>query len=444
MKISEEYCPSGLNLAPPAAAITLIGSPGPLKSLMRNRYLPITLSMMVPFQVSAMSLGNITVESGFSEPLQARIALPAVSWEEARNLKVGLAPAPAFARMGLERMEILDELEFKIRRTNDGGVYIDVSSQSVVDELFLAFIVEIEAPNGRISRGYDLLLEPPMLAQSDTGVIEVVKPPEPAKTAAPVVKSRDFSKLQRHTDGTLSFGPIGPGDTLSQVAQTMFPGGKVSIWPVMLGLYEQNPQAFQNADINLLKAGSRLSLRDQDKVLAVSRAQAREILLSPQPAGAQERQVAQAVEDVGDVPPVERKLVIAGTEAVGDGPVNMTDLREELTLTREAADELREENVQLRDRVAAYEKQVMELKAQIERQSAAAKALMERSRTLPATTGADSGFGEKTLWLTFAGLMVAILGLFLFANPERRQAILERLRNIRHRSPKGSVHTIWR
>ena len=69
---------------------------------------------------------------------------------------------------------------------------------------------------------------------------------------------------------------VKPGDTLYAIAQrNAVPGA--SIYQMLVALWRANPQAFIQSNMNLLKAGQKLSIPDADAVRAIDPAEARRI-----------------------------------------------------------------------------------------------------------------------------------------------------------------------
>ena len=76
-----------------------------------------------------------------------------------------------------------------------------------------------------------------------------------ASLIKPVVKPK--VSADKTTPMSLSqYGPVKMGDTLSNIAYTLFPDGSLQLEQIIWSLYQQNPKAFQKNDINRLKIGS--------------------------------------------------------------------------------------------------------------------------------------------------------------------------------------------
>ena len=112
----------------------------------------------MPGTTYALALGAVELQSALNQRLDARIALHRVNVEEIADIRVMLGDKAAFNRAGLERTFLLTSLRFKIVQTASGETYISVSSEERIREPYLNFIVDVQAPSGRILREYSLLL----------------------------------------------------------------------------------------------------------------------------------------------------------------------------------------------------------------------------------------------------------------------------------------------
>jgi len=62
------------------------------------------------------------------------------------------------------------------------------------------------------------------------------------------------------------YGPIMLGDTLSNIAYTLFPDGSLTREQIMWALYQNNPDAFIDNDINNIKQGVTLNIPGYNKI----------------------------------------------------------------------------------------------------------------------------------------------------------------------------------
>lgn len=137
---------------------------------------------------SALGLGDITVHSALDQPFRAEIALEDAAGLEEGDLSVSLATADEFNRAGVERIFFLNDLKFTpILRGN--RQVIRVSSNKVVNEPYLDFLVQLNQPNGRVVREYTVLIDPPgtpgIVPIADEPASHAGNSPFPSVTPAP-------------------------------------------------------------------------------------------------------------------------------------------------------------------------------------------------------------------------------------------------------------------
>ncbi|WP_425479903.1 type IV pilus assembly protein FimV, partial [Xanthomonas maliensis] len=112
----------------------------------------------------ALGLGDIRVLSKPGQPLLAEI--PVISNEpgELDNARVALASASTFARVGLERPQGLDTLQFQFAQDARGRAVIRVTSSQPLDQPAISFLIEVEWAQGRLVREYSALVDAPNTA----------------------------------------------------------------------------------------------------------------------------------------------------------------------------------------------------------------------------------------------------------------------------------------
>jgi len=117
-------------------------------------------------EVSALSLGRITVQSSLGEPLRAEIDLPSITPEEAASLKTGVAPASAFVAAGLDYNPVMSGLQATLAKKPDGRSYLRLTTDRAIHEPFVDMILEATWSSGRIVRDFTMLFDPPALKQA--------------------------------------------------------------------------------------------------------------------------------------------------------------------------------------------------------------------------------------------------------------------------------------
>jgi pilus assembly protein FimV len=130
-----------------------------------NRPLPLSLAVALALGSStahALGLGGINVKSELNEPLRAEIPVYVSAPAEAESLRVELAAAAEFARVGLDIGDLGVPLEFEVGKNARGEPVILVKSTQAIREPTLTFLMEVNWSNGKFLREYSVLLEPPV------------------------------------------------------------------------------------------------------------------------------------------------------------------------------------------------------------------------------------------------------------------------------------------
>lgn len=239
-------------------------------------------ALLVGSSVWAVGLGELELDSFLNEPLDARIALLDVDDLLPTQVLVKLASEEEFERVGAERTFLLMGLSFQVVIDSEGESYVALSSKELIREPILDFILEVKWPDGRLLRDYTVLLDPPRF---DDGVLvpteganEALLSNDAPGTGVPSLASVGVDDGKANTAG--SNYRVQPNDTLWKIAQrAQLPGA--SVQATMLEIQRQNPDAFINNNINLLKAGQVLylpteidaSLSDREVVTATIRRQ---------------------------------------------------------------------------------------------------------------------------------------------------------------------------
>jgi pilus assembly protein FimV len=219
--------------------------------------------------VPALGLGEITLHSALSQPLDAEIELFDVGDLTDADMRVRLAPAEVFSRSGVDRLYFFSDLRFT-PLLRGGKSVIRVVSTQPVREPYLNFIVEVVRPNGQLYREYTVLLDPPssaayrsLAAPSASAAPAVVAATSREATTAPVRPAVMPAAQQGNRYNVVS------GDSLWKIATSLAAdAGQVTPQALMNDIHALNPQAFINGDINRLRAGAQLLLPDSLAIAA--------------------------------------------------------------------------------------------------------------------------------------------------------------------------------
>jgi pilus assembly protein FimV len=246
----------------------------------KTRVVPLLVLTVCPSVSWALGLGEIDLQSALNQPMKAEISIVGASGEELGGMDVHLASRGAFDRLGLDKPQFLNSLEFEVGRNSRGEPVLKVSSMVPITEPFVTFLLEAKWARGTLLREYTVLLDPPTFV------------PQATPALAPVVRAPSTATQTTRTTGTVLRQPepvpvaesaaparapytppegsyrIGRGDTLWEVAERYRPSG-VTVNQMMIALYEANPDAF-SGNINRLRAGSILRIPSAEDMRAVS------------------------------------------------------------------------------------------------------------------------------------------------------------------------------
>lgn len=218
--------------------------------------------LVIPGMANALGLGEATVKSSLNQPLDAEIQLTNVRNLGLDEILPGLASREDFLKAGVDRVYFLSDLHFKVVKKTDGKYYIHVTSQKVVREPFLNFLIEVIWPSGRLLREYALLIDPPLFNEEKPAPVAAAPTTSQAQSTATVpaeATSVETTQAAPATEmasqGSDTYGPTKNSDTLWGLALKLRPNKQVSPQQTMLAIQDLNPDAFIGGNINKLKAG---------------------------------------------------------------------------------------------------------------------------------------------------------------------------------------------
>jgi pilus assembly protein FimV len=238
------------------------------------------LFIAMPLAASAAGLGKLTVTSGLGQPLRAEIEISAASKEELSSLSARMAPPDAYAQANLEYSSALSTLKFAIEKRPSGQNVVVITSVVPVNDPYIDLLLELDWSTGRLVREYTFLLDPPESKRQAPIVAPVApsitlparRPSESQATPTPAAPPpAPIARVTPTPPPAPVRAPAAPqqtgdyqvkqGDTLAQIARThMAPGATLD--QMLLALLKANPSAFDDGNVNRLKAGATLSIPD--------------------------------------------------------------------------------------------------------------------------------------------------------------------------------------
>ena len=341
----------------------------------------ILLLLFIPSLAGALGLGNLELNSALNEPFDARIRLLSPSADELDSLTVRLADSAAFARIDIDRPAVLSRLKFALDRAERGADTIHITSADPVREPFLNFLIEVGWSNGRLFREYTVLLDPP-LYDPDNRISEFS--PAETRPSPPRLEPRAAAASGGINYRGGDYGPIGATDTLWSIANATRPSASISANQMMLALLRANPDAFITQNINGLKLGRTLRMPSESElnsaggdaeILAEVLAQhatwqaARESAAAS--AGERPEPAAMAMAMAADNPrpasapagpDSELRLVsVNDTDALNQQAGAAAGNGQDLILAQESIESLKQENLELMDRLTENENLIEDL-----------------------------------------------------------------------------------
>ncbi len=362
-------------------------------------------------QAFALGLGPIQVKSGLNQPLVAEIPVLADSAVEMNELRVDLATAEDFARVGLNRGRVGVPIEFSVG-TSGKQTVIKLTTKEIVREPFLDFLIQVNWPKGKLLREYTVLLDPPVAP----AVVKSVKPaaampaapvaetrpapPPPAPKPAPPVKevpppaappaaketapppapkAAPAPRAVAPSAAAGEYGPVKKGENLSSIAGGLDAGADLN--QVMLALLKANPKAFYGDNVNMLKSGAVLRIPSAEEIAAAGSVRAAASAIRAQNESWRDAAKPTQVNQAGGLPPLEAPAPAAkatpsgksehlalvppkagnggeGSERPGAGSGNAkeaAEARAELARTKETLATKEQEATELKSRVKQLE-----------------------------------------------------------------------------------------
>ncbi len=306
------------------------------------------VGVLTALNAYSLGLGTLEHTTYLGEALDAQIQILGSENIAPDNIKVRNLSARDASELGVDLL--YSPYRYRLSPILENGVLKSIRLQSREDiiEPYVNVLIELRWPTGSVLREYALLFDtkplPPPRKKGQTA--SAVESPQSAEA---MTLSTSYSMLDVDADYVVQ-----PGDTLSGiVARVQLPEG-VTSEQALSSIFAANPAAFQDQNINSLKAGVTLRLPSQPSLESIVAEQAKAI---PR----QEPVSAIDSESVGidDGDRVGRlTLSDSSTRNSGDvvGPyTDSPEFREQIDGTQEMIDLLIKENQELRERIENIE-----------------------------------------------------------------------------------------
>jgi pilus assembly protein FimV len=215
-----------------------------------------------------------------------------------------VAPPAVFKTAGLEYGSVVAGVEVSLQRRADGRSYLRLTSSKPVTEPFVDLILEANWANGRITRDYTMLFDPPALRSGGTGMAAaptapILSRPLPAAPPAKGIASIPYSSgtssgaaarpaptakapaasLEKVPSGGDKQVTVKSGDTAGKIAAQNKPAS-VSLDQMLVALLRSNPDAFIGGNVNRVKSGAVLDIPSAETASAISAGEASQTIVA--------------------------------------------------------------------------------------------------------------------------------------------------------------------
>lgn len=303
----------------------------------------------------ALELGELTLKSAANQPLVAEIELRDVAALTAPEIVPGLASPEEFARAGLDRQAFLNQLSFTPVINPGGRSVIQVTSAAPLPEPLVKFLVQVIYPSGRLMRDYSVLVDASRFSPQ-TAEAAATPAATPAVTAPGAASAKEYTTT--------------PRDTLWEIAARV--REQASVQQTMLAIQAMNPDAFQDSNINRLRAGRVLRIPDPSDATALPQSQAIAEVARQNAAWREGRRLgprAQQLDATGrgrngnaPAPTQGDRLKLVSGDAASEQARGLAGdnkaLTDKLAVTQEGLDSARRENDELKSRLSDLQSQL--------------------------------------------------------------------------------------
>jgi pilus assembly protein FimV len=384
----------------------------------------VTLALgLSPAAGYAAGLGRLTLHSAIGQPLRADIELVSVRPDEFSTLTARVASPDAYRNANINYSSALVGARATVERGPGGGAYIRLTSSRPLEEPYIDLLIELTWSTGRLVREYTALVDPPGFGSTQVATPSAVPDIRPA-AGAPMAAPLARTPASPGESDKSSYGPVQSGDTLRKIATGVKPEG-VSLDQVLVGIFRNNPDAFINNNMNLLRTGRILRIPDAAELGAISSAEAgKEIRVQTADWNAYRQRVAGAVpetavsdaraasgkvttqvEDTAPAAPPGKEVVKVSKGAPGAASgAAEKDLQDRIRVLEEEATAREKTLKDANERIASLEKTLKDMQRLLEMKSvpvpppAAVAPPAEKSEPapLPAEAGKPSVPAEAT------------------------------------------------
>jgi pilus assembly protein FimV len=437
-----------------------------------------------------LSLGKFQIQSVMGEPLRAEVEVTQFTPEELRDLKPQLASPSTFQQAGMEYNPALAGMVTRLESRSDGRPFIVMTGRSPIQDSFIDLILEAQWSTGRIVKNYALLLNattatpglrsnlvsqvptrseassvPIGLSTNNPQQASSFATDRPSVNPSSVELNADQVPVYRFDSADLSSStprpdlPMAPavelnlverpmaiatnaprnellisdgntltvrsGDTASELIEGHLPSN-VSLDQMLLAMVRANPNAFIEANVNLVRSGSVLRIPTANEATQISKADARQAVVAHnRDFVAYTRRVAQSPLLIGSAVNREMSGRVGVAKSNSANPITSNDrltLSKALTGKDNAEAKLASEREakDAADQLAALNKNLQDLESLSKDRPSSTTSSISTSPLPTATNNNQQSLFEqmvahKTAWTWVAGLLLGLLTLAVWS-----------------------------
>ena len=228
--------------------------------------------VLMPFSGFAAGLGKLTVSSSLGEPFKAEIEVLSVSADEIDSLVATMASEETYLAQGITRLSIHSNIEVELSQNPDGSPILKLHSSQPVADSFLDMLIQLDWASGRLLREYSVLLDPPDFKKPNDDTS-----PLPNALPSTVDSDQPVAHISESIVADTETFTTKPGDNLNDIAKQLQVDG-VSLEQMLVGLFDNNKQAFIQGNMNRLKVGKIIKVPSHDTLVAINDHQAKQLL----------------------------------------------------------------------------------------------------------------------------------------------------------------------
>lgn len=281
---------TGRLCSPSWARVSATGRVGPLASLFLGL-------VAVSETAVGLGLGKLEVESRLGKPLHAEAPVHLSGQESASSLEVALASAEDYQVVGKTPSPVVGQLE--VRLVDGESPRIVLLSSEPLDTPLFDVMVRIGDGDNQVLKMFTVALDPARAAPPEakdsapqSAAEEPSREPETESRPGQSPEAEEASASQggepgverpdvEVTEGWTKrdrYGPVRSGDTLATIVQRVRQDGSVPLEAALVAVWKDNPEAFVDGNMNLLRRGALLDLPEEERIRRISAEEAEELI----------------------------------------------------------------------------------------------------------------------------------------------------------------------